>query len=426
VLRQAATLLRERRDWYSALEVFEVGKPWREADADVVEAIDFLEYYSREMAALERGKPLPSLPGETNSYRYRPRGVSVVIAPWNFPLAILTGMSSAALVTGNTVILKPAEQSSVIAYHFARLLHEAGLPTDALQYLPGAGEKVGKALAEHPAVRLILFTGSRAVGLSIVEAAARVAPGQRFVKHVVTEMGGKNAIIVDDDADLDAVIQGVLASAFGYAGQKCSAASRLIIHRAVYEKLRKRLVGAVEGFLICAPREPGCEMGPLIDADAQQRIQGAVERGAGVARLLYRFPGGRMPLEGYFAGPALFEDVDTGSFLAREELFGPILSLFEVKNFGQALELANDTDYALTGGVYSRSPAHLEEAARLFEVGNLYFNRSITGSIVGRQPFGGYRLSGLGTKAGGPDYLPQLLLPRVITENTARHGMPLE
>ena len=426
LLHRTAQFVRDQRYTLAALEVLEVGKPWREADADVVEAIDYLEYYCRSMTDLALGRALPQRPGESNRYLYVPRGMCAVIAPWNFPLAILTGMASAALVTGNVVILKPAEQSPVLAWHLTRLFHQAGVPADVIHYLPGLGEEAGDALVRHPGIQLIMFTGSRAVGLAILKKAAEVTEGQRFVKHVVVEMGGKNAIIVDDDADLDAAIQGILTSAFSYSGQKCSAASRLIIHEAIYEPLVERLVGAVDGLIICDPIEPACDMGPLIDQDAFQRLTKAMARGTQWAKPLYRSPAERLPKEGYFVGPALFADVDPHSALAQEELFGPVLALFRVRSFSEALELANDTDYGLTGGVYSRSPSHIEHAIKAFEAGNLYLNRPITGALVARQPFGGYKLSGLGTKAGGPDYLLHLLIPKTICENTTRHGMPLE
>ncbi|MBI3087338.1 MAG: L-glutamate gamma-semialdehyde dehydrogenase [Candidatus Omnitrophica bacterium] len=425
-LRKAAGLLRERRWWFAALAVLEVGKPWREADADVVEAVEYLDYYAAAMEQVAAGKAVLQRPGEANQYRYVPRGVCAVIAPWNFPVAILTGMASAALVTGNVVILKPAEQSPVLAYHLTRLLHEAGIPADAVQYLPGLGEDIGAGLVRHPKVRLILFTGSKAVGLSILQAVGQPEPGQRFLKHAVVEMGGKNAVIVDEDADLDAAIKGALVSAFSYGGQKCSAASRLIIHEAVYDRLIPRLTKAVEGLRIGDPASPDCELGPLIDEEAVRRVTAAIAQGGRSATLLYQCPSGRLPQEGYFMGPALFADVDRASALAQQELFGPVLSLFRVRSFEEALELANDVDYGLTGGVYSRSPSHLQHAIEAFEVGNLYLNRPITGALVGRQPFGGYKLSGLGTKAGGPDYLLQLMIPKTICENTARHGMPLE
>ena len=425
-LRRAAALIREQRAELAAWEVFEVGKTWREADADVVEAIGYLEYYSHAMLELARGKPLLQLPGERNVYTYRPRGIAAVIAPWNFPLAILTGMTSAALVTGNAVILKPAEQSPVIAALLVRILRQAGAPPGAIQYLPGAGEEAGAALVRHPGVHTVLFTGSKAVGLSIIEACGRVAPGQRMIKRVVAEMGGKNAILIDQDADLDAAVSGALRSAFGYGGQKCSAASRVIAHRAIADRFLRRLAEAVDRLVLGDPADPGTDVGPLIDAAAQQRLREAAARAAQAGTVVYRYPDARIPADGWFVGPLIVADPSSRDPLAREELFGPLLCVFRVESFEEALGLANDTEYALTGGVYSRSPSHVEQAVRAFDVGNLYINRPITGAMVGRQPFGGHRLSGLGTKAGGPDYLLQLLAPKTICTNTTRYGIPLE
>lgn len=426
LLQSASATLRQRRAWFAALAVFEVGKPWREADAEVVEAIDFLDYYCAGAVELASGKAVSQQPGESNRYSYTPRGVCAVIAPWNFPIGILAGMASAALAAGNVVIVKPAEQSPIIASFFVRLLHEAGVPEDVIQYLPGLGEEAGRALVEDPRVALVMFTGSKAVGLSILRTVGHPAPTQRFLKHAVVEMGGKNAIVVDEDADLDEAIHGILASAFGYQGQKCSAASRLIVHAALYDRLVERLIPAVSGLRMCDPVEPRCDLGPLIDPEALTRVTTAVTEAAVSSTCLYRSPPDRLPAEGYFAGPALFAEVDPRSPLAQEELFGPVVCLFRVRSFSEGLALANDTAYGLTGGVYSRSPSHLQEAIDAFQVGNLYLNRPITGSIVGRQPFGGSKLSGLGTKAGGPDYLLQLVVPKTICENTTRHGIPLD
>ncbi|MDP3722633.1 MAG: proline dehydrogenase family protein [Candidatus Omnitrophota bacterium] len=425
-LRNAAQLMRERRDELAAWTVFEVGKPWREADAEIVEAIDYLEYYSHGMGELADGKTLLQLPGERNAYRYRPRGVAVVIAPWNFPAAIFLGMASAALVSGNTVILKPAKQSSVIAAHLAQILRASGLPPAVAQFLPGSGEQIGAALVQHPGTHVVLFTGSKAVGLSIVEACGKVAPGARCIKHVVAEMGGKNALIIDADADLDAAVHGTLHSAFGYAGQKCSAASRVIVHEAVYDPFLARLIAATDRLVVNDPSDPGTDLGPLIDETAHRRLLAAIARAQEVATVAYRYPPARLPPSGFFIGPTLITEVPRHDALAREELFGPLLCVFRASSFADAMELANDTDYALTGGLYSRSPSHIERAMQAFDVGNLYINRPITGAMVGRQPFGGHRLSGLGTKAGGPDYLLQLLLPKTISTNTARHGIPLD
>ena len=366
------------------------------------------------------------LAGERNVYVYKPRGVAVVIAPWNFPAAILTGMASAALVTGNAVILKPAERSSIVAAHVAQILREAGIPPGVIQLLPGAGGVIGSTLVRHPAVQTILFTGSKAVGLSIIEAAGKVAPGQRFVKHVIAELGGKNAIIIDADADLDAAVLGTVRSAFGHGGQKCSAASRVIIHDRVYDRFLARLVAAVDALEVGDPSNPATDVGPLIEESAQRRLVDAAAHAREVATIPYAYPASRLPRQGYFVGPTIVADISPQDRLATQELFGPLLCAFRVKTFEEALALANETDYALTGGVYSRSPSHIARAIDAFDVGNLYINRQITGAMVGRQPFGGHRLSGLGTKAGGPDYLLQLVIPKTIATDTTRHGMPLE
>ncbi len=425
-LRRAAALMRARRAELIAWEMLEVGKTWREADADVWEAIDYLTYYSAQMERMSAASSLVQVAGERTTLRYVARGVAVVIAPWNFPAGILTGMASAALVAGNAVILKPAEQSSVVASHVAQMLREAGVPPAVVQLLPGLGPEVGAALVRHTGTHAILFTGSKAVGLALVKTAAYVPQGQQFVKHVVAEMGGKNAILIDDDADLDAAVSGTLASAFGYGGQKCSAASRVIVHRAVYERFLARLVAAADRLVVGDPTDPATDVGPLIDEGAQRRLLDAIGHAREVARVAYSTPASRLPTRGWFVPPTIVTEVPRRHALAHEELFGPLLCVFRVDSFEEALEVANDCDYGLTGGVYSRLPSHLARAAEAFEVGNLYFNRPITGAIVGRQPFGGYKLSGLGTKAGGPDYLRSLVVPKTICENTTRHGMPLE
>ena len=422
--RAADSLVKERFD-FIAWEVVEVGKNWREADADVTEAVDFLRYYADQMRRLATGQPMLEPPGERNIYRYRPRGVTVVIAPWNFPLALLAGMASAALVAGNTVIAKPAGQAAVLASLWVRLMHRAGVPVGALQYLPGSGEEIGMALVRHPAVAAVAFTGSRDVGLAIQEAAAHTPRGQQHVKRVIAEMGGKNAIIVDDDADLDEAVKAVMASAFGYAGQKCSACSRLIVLRDVYEPLLARLAEAMRSLVVSDPEDPRCVIGPLIDEAAQRRVTRYIEEGQCHGRLLYRAEVGELAQRGFYVGPALFADVEPGSPLAQEEIFGPVLAVMPAERFEEALRLANSTPYALTGGLFSRHPGHIAQAKEAFAVGNLYINRKITGAVVGRQPFGGFRLSGIGSKTGGPDYLQQCLLPQTITESSVRHGMPL-
>jgi len=418
VLFRAASLMRERRLELAAWELFEVGKGWREADADVTEAIDYLEYYGREMLRLAEPRLTQHLPGESNLYLYEPRGIAVVIAPWNFPLAILTGMTTAALVTGNCTIVKPAEQSPVMGAQLLQVLREAGLPPLACQLLQGRGE-LGAYLVRHPAVHLIAFTGSREVGLEILREAYTHQPGQNHVKRVVCEMGGKNAIIVDGDADLDEAIIHIIDSAFGYQGQKCSAASRIVIVEEVHDRLVERLVEAVKSLKIGPPKEPRHFIGPVIDATAHTKIAGYIDLGKQEGKCLLEMAA---PQDGFFIGPTIFSEIQPHHRLAQEEIFGPVLSVIRARDFDEALEVANRSSYALTGGLFSRSPAHIEKARKEFRVGNLYINRSITGAVVQRQPFGGLKLSGIGSKAGGPDYLRQFLEPRTISENTLRHG----
>jgi RHH-type proline utilization regulon transcriptional repressor/proline dehydrogenase/delta 1-pyrroline-5-carboxylate dehydrogenase len=421
LLFQSAALMRRGRVELAAWEVYEVGKPWREADADVAESIDYLEYYGREMLRLGRAQRLGDVPGEVNEYLYQPRGVAVIIAPWNFPLAILTGMTSAALVTGNVAIMKPAEQSPVMAWHLMRIFQEAGFPPGVVNYLPGLGEEVGEYLVTTPLVDLIAFTGSRGVGLRIYELAAQTKKGQRGPKRVIAEMGGKNAIIVDEDADLDEAVRGVVASAFGYAGQKCSACSRAIVVGSAHDAFLTRLVQAAASLKVGPPEDPGAVVGPLIDEEAYRRVLRYIEQGRREARLVLETDVSHLKT-GHYVGPTVFADVPPAATIAQEEIFGPVLAVLRVAEFEEALEIANGTEYALTGGLYSRSPAHIERAKAAFRVGNLYINRKITGAIVGRQPFGGFNMSGIGSKAGGPDYLLQFMEPRSITENTLRRG----
>lgn len=421
-LELVAKLICEQRMELAAWQVFEVGKPWEEADADVAEAIDFCRFYAEQSLALSEPRGV-DLAGEENQFSYRPRGVCAVIAPWNFPLAILTGMTVAALATGNTVIMKPAEQSSVIAAKLMDIFMEAGLPDGVVNYLPGLGEEIGPVLVQSPDVDVIAFTGSRAVGLEINRQAS--AHDARFtsVKKVIAEMGGKNAIIVDDDADLDEAVLGVVQSAFGYAGQKCSACSRAIVLEGVYDAFVERLVGAVQSLKLGSADDPATLIGPVIDAEARDRIAEYIEMGAKEFRAAVagEVPG-KLTKQGHFVAPHVFVDVDPQSRLAQEEIFGPVLCVLKAKNLGEAIGIANDTDYALTGGVYSRSPANLARVRRELLVGNLYLNRPITGALVNRQPFGGFKLSGIGTKAGGNDYLLQFVLPVCVTENTLRRG----
>ncbi len=420
MLRRAADLMARRRDDLAATMVFESGKPWREADGDVVEAIDYLRYYALEAERLDRGEPLLSFPGEDNRYRHEARGVAVVIAPWNFPLAIITGMSTAALAAGCSAILKPAEQSPIIARQLVDILHEAGVPAPAVQYLPGIGEEIGPVLVEHPGVDVIAFTGSNAVGLQILASAAKVHPGQRNVKKVIAEMGGKNAIIVDDDADLDQAVYGTLVSAFGYAGQKCSAASRAIVVGSAYHEFRSRLAAAVESLVVGPPHDPHTFVPPVISAEARERIESYVALGEQEGRLVAR--GSKSDLPGHYVAPTVFDAITPTSRITQEEIFGPVLALYRAATFDDALELAMGVPFALTGGLYSRNPRRIAQARREFRAGNLYINRKITGAIVGRQPFGGLAMSGIGDKAGGPGYVQQFMAPRVITENTMRRG----
>jgi RHH-type proline utilization regulon transcriptional repressor/proline dehydrogenase/delta 1-pyrroline-5-carboxylate dehydrogenase len=423
-LGRVAEGLRRRRAELAAWVVLEAGKPWPEADADVAEAIDFVEYYRREAESLQAPLRLGRLRGEINTYVREPRGVVAVIAPWNFPLAIVTGMTSAALATGNTVLMKPAEQTPVVAAQLMAVMHEAGLPPGVVNYVPGRGDVAGDRLVRHPDVAIVAFTGSLEVGTQIYATAARHAAGARRLKRVVAEMGGKNAIVVDADADLDEAVQGILQSAFGYAGQKCSACSRVIVVGGVYERLVRRLGEAARTLPMGRAEEPGTVVGPLIDAAAVERIGTYVDLGKRLARpvLVRDVPPALAALGGFYAAPAIFADVPPACALARDEIFGPVLSILTAATFDEALALALDSDYALTGGVFSRSPVNLARARDAFRVGNLYINRAITGARVGRQPFGGRQLSGVGHQAGGPDYLLQFVESRVVTENTLRRG----
>jgi RHH-type proline utilization regulon transcriptional repressor/proline dehydrogenase/delta 1-pyrroline-5-carboxylate dehydrogenase len=359
-----------------------------------------------------------------NDYLREPRGVCGVIAPWNFPLAILTGMTSAALATGNTVLVKPAEQTPVVGAKLCEVLEEAGVPAGVVNYVPGVGEVAGERMVSHPGVRMIAFTGSVDVGTRIYAAAAQHVKGARSLKRVVAEMGGKNAIVVDEDADLDEAVQGVVSSAFGYAGQKCSACARVIVVGRVYERLIARLVEAARALPMGPADDPGTIVGPVVDAESRERIAGYVELGTRVARpvLVREVPAALAATGGWYAAPAIFADVPPGSPLAQEEIFGPVLAVMPAASFDEAIALGLNVDFALTGGVFSRSPARLAAARDAFRVGNLYVNRGITGARVARQPFGGRQMSGIGYQAGGPDYLLQFVEGRVVTEHTLRRG----
>ncbi|PYK34510.1 MAG: L-glutamate gamma-semialdehyde dehydrogenase [Verrucomicrobia bacterium] len=424
LVERAAEILERRRFELSALEVFEVAKAWSEADADIREAIDFCRFYAQQMRRLGRPKLTQQVPGEESYHHYWPRGVAFVVAPWNFPIAILCGMTSAALVTGNTVIMKPSEQSIICGAMLMQVFEEAGVPPGVLNFLSGHGSVIGAHLVDHKDVDLIAFTGSREVGLKIWESAGVTRPGQRELKRVVCEMGGKNAMIVDSDADLDEAIGYSIYSAFGYQGQKCSALSRLILLEENHDRVLERLIPAAASLRVGDPEEPGIMVGPVIDESAYRRILDYIEIGKSEATLAYQAK--EVPPHGYFVPPTIFTEVKPDMRIAREEIFGPVLSILKARDLDEALEVANGTDYALTGGFFSRSPANIERVKAQLEAGNVYINRSCTGAIVGRHPFGGFKMSGGGTKAGGEDYLLHFLLPRVVTENITRHGLAPE
>ena len=424
LLERVAAIMERRRFELAAVEVYEVGKAWDEADGDIREAIDFLLFYAAQMRILGRPKLTQHVMGEESYQHYWPRGVALVIAPWNFPIAILCGMVSAAIVTGNTVIMKPAEPSSVTGALLMELFEEAGVPRGVLNYLPGHGSVIGQHLVDHPEVVMIAFTGSREVGLRIWESAGKTRPGQRELKRVVCEMGGKNAIIVDSDADLDETIVDSIYSAFGYQGQKCSALSRMIVLEENYDRVIERLLAAAASLKVGNPENPGITVGPVIDERAYKRILEMIEAGKKEATLAYQAKD--IPKDGYFIPPTIFTNVKPTARIAREEIFGPVLSVIKVRDLDEAVEVANSTDYALTAGFFSRSPANIHRMKAELEAGNVYINRSCTGAVVGRHPFGGFKMSGGGTKAGGGDYLLQFLIPRIVTENIMRHGFAPE
>ncbi len=425
ILRRAAGLLRTRRNDLAGMVIREAGKTWREADADVCEAIDFCEYYARQARQVLAPRTLGPRCGEANQQRYLPRGIAAVIAPWNFPAAILTGMTAASLVAGNAVLLKPSGQTPAVAWAICEILWQAGVPTSVLQFLHGPGRTLGAALVRHPQVALVAFTGSKDVGLEILQTADHVAAPQQPIKKVVCEMGGKNAIIVDESADLDEAVLGVRQSAFAYSGQKCSACSRAIVVEPVFDLFLHRLIESTRSLVLGDPLEPGTDIGPVIDEAAARKIQEYIEIGLKEGRLELAMPvpdGLPTRLGKPFVGPHIFSGIRPEHRLAQEEVFGPVLAVMRVADFDQALDWANRCAYRLCGGVYSRKPSHLEKARRQFQVGNLYLNRPITGARVGRQPFGGFGLSGTGTQAGGPDYLLHFVLPQAVAENTLRHG----
>ena len=412
ILLDAARILRRRKLEFDSWLVYEAGKTWPEAEADVSEAIDFCEYYAREMARLSGPQKVHQLPGEQDEMMYIPLGVGVVIPPWNFPLAILVGMTVASLVTGNTVIVKPSSETPTIAAKFAEVLLEAGFPENSFTLLTGSGAAVGDVLVQHPKTRFISFTGSRDVGLRINELAAKPQKGQVWIKRVIAEMGGKDAIIVDAESDLDKAVEAVLASAFGYQGQKCSACSRAIVHAKVYEPFVEKLAAKAQAIQVGPSDDPRYYMGPVISEGARKTILQYIETGKKEGRLVAG--GSAAPGDGYFIAPTVIADVDSKARIFQEEIFGPVLAVSKARDFEHAIELANDSEYGLTGAVFSNNPEHLRQAKEQFHVGNLYFNRKCTGAMVGAHPFGGFNMSGTDSKAGGPDYLLLFLQAKSI------------
>ena len=417
LLVQLAQVLRDRKYEFDAWLVLEAGKTWAEAEADVSEAIDFCEYYARQALKLTKPEPTVQLTGERDEMVYLPLGVGVIIPPWNFPLAILLGMTTAALVTGNTVVIKPSSETPTVAAKFAEALLEAGFPPQSFSLLTGSGAAIGDVLVSHPKTRFISFTGSRDVGLHINELAAKTPKGQRWIKRVVAEMGGKDAIIVDRETDLDQAVAGVLQSAFGYQGQKCSACSRAIVDEAVYDEFLQKLKAKVETLTVGPSDELGNYMGPVISRKAKETILEYIATGKEEGRLIT----GGEPAEGqgYFIKPTVIADVDSKARIFQEEIFGPVLAVTKARDFDHALELANDSEYGLTGAVFTNNPAKVDKAKRQFFVGNLYINRKCTGAMVGAHPFGGFNMSGTDSKAGGPDYLLQFVQGKSIAEKVS-------
>jgi len=417
LLLKTGKIIRERKYYFAAWMVYEVGKSWAEADADVAETIDFTEFYSREMLRLAAPQALTPVPGERNYLRYIPLGVGVVIPPWNFPLAIMAGMTLAAIVAGNTVVVKPSSDSPTIGYKFLEALEQAGMPGGVVNFLPGPGGSVGDALVRHSRTRFVAFTGSKDVGLGINELAAKTAPGQIWVKRVIAEMGGKDSIVVDSEADLDAAAEGVAVAAFGFQGQKCSACSRAIVVETVYDAFVEKLKQRVEQIKVGAPADPTTFVGPVINAHAQKAILNYIETGKKEGRLLTG--GAAAPGPGHFIQPTVIADVNPKARIAQEEIFGPVLAVIKAKTFDDALAIANNTEYGLTGAVYTQNRQKLEKAAETFFVGNLYLNRKCTGALVGGHPFGGFNMSGTDSKSGGRDYLLLFTQAKTITEKTA-------
>ena len=410
----AAEIIRRRKLEFDAWLVFEAGKTWPEADADVSEAIDFCKYYARQMVRLSHPDPLVQMPGEKDEMFYLPLGVGVIVPPWNFPLAIMVGMTTAALVAGNTAVIKPSSDTPTIAAKFAEVLLEAGFPAKSFSLLVGSGAVIGDLLVEHPKTRFVAFTGSRDVGLRINELAAKPKKGQLWIKRVVAEMGGKDAIVVDREADLESAVKGVLWSAFGFQGQKCSACSRAIVDQTIYDEFLTKLTAEVAKLTVGPSDEPSYYMGPVINAGAKKSILDYIEVGKKEGRLVAG--GSTLPGEGYFVQPTVIADIDSKARLFQEEIFGPVLAVTKARDFDHALELANDSEYGLTGAVFTKNPEKIRKARDQFFVGNLYINRKCTGAMVGAHPFGGFNMSGTDSKAGGPDYLLQFLQAKSIAE----------
>lgn len=414
IFLQAAQKLRERKHEFSALLCYEVGKSWAEADADTAEAIDFLEYYAGQMLRLAEPQPVTPVPGERNQMIYIPLGVGAIIPPWNFPLAIMAGMASAAMLAGNTVVVKPASQSPAIAAMWVQLMYECGLPKNVLQFITGPGSEIGSAIVQHKLTRFISFTGSRDVGLWIFEKSCKTQPGQIWMKRLVAEMGGKDSILVDKECDLEKAVDAVVASAFGYQGQKCSACSRAIVHQDVYDEFLRRLVPKVEALPMGHPSERTNAFGPMVDGAAKRKTLEYIEAGKKEGRLLTG--GTEGPKGGHYVKPTVFADVKPTAKISLEEIFGPVLAIIRVKDFEEGLAVANNTEYGLTGSVFTTNEKHKNEARRRFHVGNFYINRKCTGALVGGHPFGGFNMSGTDSKAGGPDYLLQFLQAKTISE----------
>ncbi|BAK14946.1 NAD-dependent aldehyde dehydrogenase [Solibacillus silvestris StLB046] len=414
VLFKAATIIRRRKHEFSAWLTKEAGKPWNEADADTAEAIDFLEYYGRQMLEMKDGRKVESRPNEYNRYDYIPLGIGIVISPWNFPFAIMAGTTVAAVVTGNTVLLKPASTTPVVAYKFIEVLEEAGLPKGVVNFVPGSGAEVGDYLVDHPKTRFISFTGSRDVGLRINERASKLSPGQIWIKRVIAEMGGKDTIVVDKDADLELAAQSIVKSAFGFSGQKCSACSRVVIVKDVYDQVVNRVEELTKSLTIGDPSDNNNFMATVIDSAAFKKISEYIEIGKTEGRLV---AGGTADDSvGYFVHPTVFADVDPEARIMKEEIFGPVVAITKADSFEEAIDIANNTEYGLTGAVITNDRMNLEYAREEFHVGNLYFNRGCTGAIVGYQPFGGFNMSGTDSKAGGPDYLTLHMQAKTTSE----------